>query len=390
MKSDVINYDDIAEKFRVNLNETLRNHSVSIDFLDLWVPDIDPIRGIANMLDSAANAGFDSIQIKVSWKLVPSSQLPQLLDTIGLLGVVNHEAEGEATVLTVESLQKKAVLTSPEFGKKRVTGKYWSPSNESSEGGEPGRSSPLLDFSNDDDFVVDDKFQMVFFRSLSKQDGTHLLQAQYNDVTLFMLINSETDIIQDIAHSVSKPNKIGKIMDTFCRLALNCHLQEVRDHTGLRTIVELQNEIGDRPANGIILPSNADPAFSLPIRLVRDITDQYLCMVERNWGLNYFHPEPSSQWKAMSNAEQIDLLRNECTAYLRGKNIEQDGMNIVELATNRDGHETRVVIDFADSVEGIIKPGLMRQLELFLRERVESSLELIAVKMRDQSKLRRL
>lgn len=64
MADDIVDYEGLAETFNQALLHTLRKHSVADTYLDYWVPDADPVLGIAGMVDSARIAGHHSLSVR--------------------------------------------------------------------------------------------------------------------------------------------------------------------------------------------------------------------------------------------------------------------------------------------------------------------------------------
>lgn len=63
-------YEQLVADFNHSLNTQLRGHGSENRYLETWVPDEDPIKGILNMAESALSAGCDELRIVFSGTLI--------------------------------------------------------------------------------------------------------------------------------------------------------------------------------------------------------------------------------------------------------------------------------------------------------------------------------
>ena len=94
--SGTLDYDALVREFEDGLVNNLRRHGVGDDFLEMWVPDPDPVLGVLNMAEAAESYGMDAVSIRVSKDAVPDARLPELEMALGALGSVAIADLGDA------------------------------------------------------------------------------------------------------------------------------------------------------------------------------------------------------------------------------------------------------------------------------------------------------
>ena len=61
-----LNYETLVKAFEEALVTKLRGHGAEAEYLEMWVPDEDPVKSILNMVEAAEAFGRDEIAIEVS------------------------------------------------------------------------------------------------------------------------------------------------------------------------------------------------------------------------------------------------------------------------------------------------------------------------------------
>jgi hypothetical protein len=86
--TDILDYDALVREFEDGLVNNLRRHGVGDDFLEMWVPDPDPVLGVLNMAEAAESYGLTGVSIRVSKEMVPDSRRAELEGALAGLGAV--------------------------------------------------------------------------------------------------------------------------------------------------------------------------------------------------------------------------------------------------------------------------------------------------------------
>lgn len=97
----VIDYEILVDSYENRLLSQLRGHGVDLDFLELWVPDDDPVASILNMAEAAEASGETAIAIRVNAETMPHDRLDEVRTALSRLGDVTIEKHEDNAVITI-------------------------------------------------------------------------------------------------------------------------------------------------------------------------------------------------------------------------------------------------------------------------------------------------
>ena len=100
-----LNYEVLVQAFEEALVTKLRGHGAEADYLEMWVPDDDPVKSILNMVEAAEAFGRDKIAIEVSAKTLTEAQVNELLAVLGDIGSPQITARADGRLVEVTELQ---------------------------------------------------------------------------------------------------------------------------------------------------------------------------------------------------------------------------------------------------------------------------------------------
>lgn len=103
--SAALNYEGLVRAFEDALVTKLRGHGAEADYLEMWVPDEDPVKSILNMVEAAAAYGRDDIAIEVSMETLTDRQVDELLAVLGEIGPARATARAGGRLIQVTGLQ---------------------------------------------------------------------------------------------------------------------------------------------------------------------------------------------------------------------------------------------------------------------------------------------
>ena len=81
-----LNYEILVRAFEQALVTKLRGHGADADYLEMWVPDEDPVKSLLNMVEAAEAYGRDDIAIEVAAETLSEAQVKELLALLGNIG----------------------------------------------------------------------------------------------------------------------------------------------------------------------------------------------------------------------------------------------------------------------------------------------------------------
>ena len=100
-----LNYEGLVQAFEDALVTKLRGHGADADYLEMWVPDEDPVKSILNMVEAAEAYGRDDIAIEVSAGTLTDHQANELLSVLGEIGSVEVTPRDAGRIIAVTGMQ---------------------------------------------------------------------------------------------------------------------------------------------------------------------------------------------------------------------------------------------------------------------------------------------
>ena len=100
-----LNYEDLVRAFEEALVTKLRGHAAEAEYLEMWVPDEDPVKSILNMVEAAQAYGRGEIALEVASNTLSGAQINELLEILRDTGVVEITAREPGHLIVVTELQ---------------------------------------------------------------------------------------------------------------------------------------------------------------------------------------------------------------------------------------------------------------------------------------------
>ena len=394
-------YDKLVDMFNRALIHTLRKHSVADNYLDLWVPDSDPVIGLLGMIDSARLAGIRDLSIRVSKKTLPAERIGELEQSAAKVCKIRIESEPHSFLLRTTELNKEAAAgNSPKSNKAATNRTYWRPAvetaNQASNDPPPGwAASASVEFEDVHPHFrqpLKSAFLTIAFEVDAAPAAGEELQVtgQEGGTCLTLNVDRSSQIVRSAVHKGGASHAERAVLDLFCRHAPGLPIQEVADHLGLKILNSLVDIDGAAPVPGVLLPSNGGKPFSLVGRLARRAYDAFRAISGTQPETNFYYAPPSTNWESLSSEERLGNVERSVRAFLQSHDMLQDDIIVQRIERNRYGYNVRAIIRFAERIAVAEKPRLMRALEKLLRRDVERELEVVAERAKDSSPLRRL
>lgn len=349
--SQILDYDELARAYEETLLTTLRGHGAAAPFLDIWVPDEDPLRGLLSMVEAAQASGQEELSVMILRSSLGPDAEQAIKADIGSIGHVVVEEEGQHFLVHVSLMQEwqdmSSVPASMRFG------------------------------------VITAGQEISHEGELDSSDGCYTVES--DGMTLSLLIDPNDNLVKAAKHSGANDLVRRAVFDVFCGCIIDLPLQEAADHGCLKTINFLTDKKAQRAVPGIVTHFNAGDIFDLPLELIRELNSNYRRDFKIVDTQNFFHPAPREDWTALSDEAKIQLLEPLISKFSEIRDLDESVLEILSI-----DNIVRVTISCGEAVEVDSKPKLMMDLEAFLRAETEVQLELYFEAMRDQNKIRRL
>ncbi len=358
---EVLDYEQLVNDYNASLAKILRHHQ-SVGALEIWVPDDDPTKSILNMVEAAEITGLGELFLRVGAQTAAVFDPEAFRKAAALLGTVEIQKEGEALMVSVTQIGGGANET---VRAARSTGDWFASV------GEAYRDAVLIAAG-----------KIAHEGSLEVPYGHTRFAAGQNGITLAVAVDSHHTITA-AAHEGTTLRPDRAVLDTFCALLPGLTIQEASDHSVQQ--LERQMRSGQRPVPGIALPENADPIFSLPLALIREISEAYAAATGYAPGRNTSSPRAAAGWIALGRDEKLAQLQRAIGEAASHVGLQVDDIRVVEIEMH-----VKVTVVFREQVEVERKPKILMDVERILRRQLEPTLQLFSIELKDASKLRRL
>ena len=100
-----LNYEALVRSFEESLVTKLRGHGAEAEYLEMWVPDEDPVKSILNMVEAAEAFGRDDIAIEVAAETLSEDRVNELLSVLRDIGTPKISARPGGRLIQVTELQ---------------------------------------------------------------------------------------------------------------------------------------------------------------------------------------------------------------------------------------------------------------------------------------------
>ena len=399
-KAFVKDYEQLAKEFGQNLLTKLRQHSVDYGFLDYWVADSDFKKGLISMVESAKLSNYGEIDINFKKKSLAHKDIDWFKNEIIKFGNFELTDRNDSYNLLVKFLDKKElpIKISNKVNKVNIINKVNNHKNIES------NSEVKIN-----EFYIKDKFQnyidavklkpksfLLKENYLSKKNYDHL-NTKFKEIELHCFLDKKTKITKNIFFKNTSNQYLNYILEEICIKSQNLPIQEISEHILLKVIKSLDDHSNnfvkknDIKKRGILLPKNCGTIFVDIQKALRQLFLDYCELYNEKFKINFFYNEPNTRWNKLRKTEKINTVNSEIVNFINSKGVNViDYVKLVDIKSNKYNFDTRCIIKFSDNIEPNKKPKILRELESYVRDKIDTSLEIIAEKLKDTSPLRRL
>lgn len=343
-----VDYDELLRTYQDSLVTVLRGFTAGADFLDLWVPDDDHHKSILGLVESAGSAGLDSISIRIGAEIVKTLNFAELEEMIGQFGAVHTVADGDAVLLEI---LYGALAIHPAY-QARLRDALISPKHAG---------------------------------CLAPEAGLEMIEASRDGVTMMALVNAKTHTVRRAAYSGATSDVQRGLLEVLCEIVIDRPIQDCAEHSVISLEHKLRDPLWPHAVSGILSPENADPAFQLPMRLVRELGRAYCRAAGYVFEQNFYEPPASSTWRKLSQEAKYASVKAVLTEMLASLHLSPADVALMSV-----GRDDRVWLDFTGALPGQVKGHFLMRIEAALKARVEERLHVYTADRKDLNKIRRL
>lgn len=353
LHDEPLDYEALVDQYNENLFLKLRGHR-SAEYLDMWVPDEDPFKGVLNMVEAAELAGQSEIAIRLGEATVRALDLAALETAAAKVGSVTLEVADRSAVLRVTDIAGAPAVAPPAIAA-------------------PYQAA-----------IAAAAVAPKHAGELTADAAGDVFEATVDGVTLTIRITGGS-YIAEAAHRGSESISTTAVLDTFCAELTNMTVQEAVEHGVIRLEFAMRANSRQRPVPGIVLPRNADKVFDLPNRLIRAVGNVYRERTGKAFGENTYTRKVDAAWLRLSDDEKLAKVNDVLKKRIVSLGLDDDDVRAIGVE-----QQIRITIQFRDTVAVAKKPRFIRDFEHVLHETVEPSLQVFMSEIKDANALRRL
>ena len=354
LQDEPLDYEALVAEYNKNLFLVLRGHR-SAEYLDTWVPDENPLKGVLNMLEAAELSGTPEIAIRLGEATLRALDVSALETAASRIGSVSIDRTGDHAVLRVSNIVA-AAQTAPR----------------------PGIATPYQAS------IASAAVSSKHAGALSAAADDEIFETTLDGVTLTIRVNAG-GFIAEAAHRGTEALATTAVLDTFCDLLTGMTVQEAAEHGVIRLEFHMRANARQRPVAGIVLPRNADVVFDLPSRLIRALGIVYRERTGKVFGENNFTRRVDADWLRLGDEEKVAKLNALLQERIVSLGLAPDDARVIGVE-----QQCRVTISFRETVPVQKKPRFIRDFEHVLHDVLEPSLQVFMSEVKDANALRRL
>lgn len=376
-----VDYDRLVADYHAHLVETLRGFGPAADFLDLWVPDEDPLRSLANMLDAARAGGCPALEIAVGAAQARSLDRTALNTMAAGFGVAEITTQPEGGLCLTIRFDGSAAPMAVRPTAPSATADPRRPLPLSAAPA-PRRDIPAayaaaitaaIAADQTADWAAEPPAGLVCGRG--EADGT----------ALAVWIDGNGLVRQADPEAAAANEGVRGVLAALCRVIVGLPAQEAADHGVIRLERALRDFSQPPPVPGVVTPAAASPLFVTAERLLRGAIADWRARTGTPVTGNSYDDGPRPGWRALDDAGRRALLVSACGDYARSEGVAAADAEVVTIE-----YDVRVLIRFHGGLAAGDRQHALMALERHVKRLVDPRLELHFEPAGDANRIRRL
>ena len=206
-----------------------------------------------------------------------------------------------------------------------------------------------------------------------------------DNLRLDYYIDIHSGLVTNAFHNSKNVNKKSIILDILCDQIINKNISEVADHAVIYVEYFLRSKIENKKEFGIFLPRNSGGIFNLiekNLRLSRDHFYNKTNLEKKD--INKDYKVISEEWIKLSFEKQKAKIDE-----ILEKNIfRQFNINSSDIILKRVIQGNRLEFILSNNLKGDFEDNKLFKIEEVLKEKIDSSIELLSIEEKDSNKLR--
>jgi len=379
-----IDYEILVADYLRSLTTVLRGFKTGSGyaFLETWVHDDNENRGILGIIEAARDYGLPGISISIGQATLQKLDFPLLREQAAQQGKIFVEHSPLGMDLTTHFFEADSAEKKDHSAQQNKVFKT-SAQRERAHYAPP--DSVAVDALVDREALYANGLKLLSKRSGhegSLEAEAPLQHAQHTSAgaVLEVLVDPNHHVIRKVAYHGKISDLQRTLLEGLSTIIENKPLIEACQHGVIYLEFELRDHSAVAPVRGIVTPENAHPMFGFLVQLSQGILADYRRSTGFDSTRNYFDQPVSENWKALDQTEKENRIRAALVQHPAGRGVE-----LVRMESQK-----RVVVGFLEELGGREKQSRLFQLEDFLKNRLEPTLQIYVEPKVDLNKLRRL
>ncbi len=205
------------------------------------------------------------------------------------------------------------------------------------------------------------------------------ISAQSEGIVLTARIDAGEHRLTELRSRGGTPSQRA-LLAALRHVSIGSTIQDASEHAVIRLENLLRDPAHTRPVKGILQPENADPAFRLPLALLRGIYRAYLLKTGYTPVPNYEDALPCASWSAATHAERLQRILAAIPEI-----CPQTGLRKADIEIKGIDLETKVTVALPAGIDPAIQQMYLTRLETEVKSKVEPRLELYLEDVRDRN-----
>lgn len=209
---------------------------------------------------------------------------------------------------------------------------------------------------------------------------TVTVDAHADGISLSVTVDTKEHTIVALSATGPAGSEALALVTGLAHASVGRGIQDSSEHAVIRLENLLRDPASPRAVSGIVQPENADPAFRLPLSLIRQAYRVYREKTGYKPEWNYADDLPSADWMSASHEERVKRILAAIPDTCAETGIRRDQVHVAGIDL-----DTRVTLELPAGIDPKIRQKYVTNLEAGVKSGVESRLELYLEDVRDRN-----
>ncbi len=366
----VLVYQDILRKFNSDLINKLRKHGSDINYLNLWVPDENFLRSFKSLIDSLNASKINNFTLNVKKIFLNNYILSIFKKSFPDADIYEKEDHYIIFVKNLNKLNLNKKIIDKVYLKEKKKIDYSYGSLKFQKNNKKIRKF-FLNFYNEN--IEEEK------KNYQSRKKIKSLLFKIDNQSVFLDFNEKEEFVR--FRSDTEDKYILGCLFFFNKIFFKRKLTHIASN-GISEFLEIVNEKCKNQVTGILLPFNHGYEVFFVNLLCQKIIKKFS-------GEN-IKPTYKTFWFKKTLREKKELCKLTLKKFLKITNEIPNSIIFNNIQKDINKMPIRIIVSTSELINTKQKPTLIRNLEKFIKEEIDESLQVLHEEKKDLNKIRRL